>query len=155
MDFVDEYFNKVDEAITEELALRFMQENWKSVPNIQSDLVARDREMTESLEQLMSANNKPVSVIDELTGKKYGNGALEFSTDLSELYENERMNLRKLIADIFNKNQDKFNSEEEVFDMMAQVAMNGRVLEFARIFEATYGKGSFRRLGEGTAYKKD
>lgn len=155
VDFVDEYFNSVDEAITEELAIRFMRENWKSMPNIKSDLVARDKEMTESLEQLMFENSKPVSVIDEVTGKKYGSGALEFSTDLSQLYENERMNLRKLIGDIFSKNKDKLNSEEEVFEMMAQVAMNGRVLEFARIFETTYGKGSFRRLGEGTAYKKD
>jgi len=67
--------------------------------------------------------------------------------------EQERVDLHTFIYDIFIRNNDKFDSEEEVFDLFARAVLSGRLLPLARIIEKTYGKGSFRQIGEKTKEK--
>lgn len=55
-----------------------------------------------------------------------------------------------LIDDLYNKNAGSFASREEVFNLFARAVMTGRLLSVARLLEKTYGKGSFRELGEKT-----
>ena len=69
-------------------------------------------------------------------------------------YFKERAALKKLIQTLYEKNEDEFESEEEVFNLFAKAAISGRLLPVARLIEKTFGKGSFRELGEETAKRK-
>lgn len=51
-----------------------------------------------------------------------------------------------LIDDLHEKNQLRFKNREEIFRLMVDGKMTGKVLDFARLIESTYGKGSFRKL---------
>lgn len=114
-------FNGLDEAIIEELALRFEKEY---LPQIK-----------ESPEQLRAYGGPQIerSVLEAKKG----------------YYLEERRRLKYVIGDILKK-FDKFESEEEVFDIFAKAVMSGKLLEVAKLIEGTYGKGSFRKLGKET-----
>ena len=58
--------------------------------------------------------------------------------------------LKTFIDEIYEKNKDMFNSKDDIFKLFAQAAVGGQVLPLARVWEKTYGKGSFRDLGELT-----
>lgn len=54
----------------------------------------------------------------------------------------------ELTERIYELNKDKFNSEEEVFNIFAQATMTGRLLPVARLVKATFNdKKRFRELG--------
>lgn len=63
-------------------------------------------------------------------------------------YKQEREKLNKLIDELYEGNRDRFNNREEVFDVFARAVMTGRLSPVARLIEKTFGKGSFRELGE-------
>jgi len=54
---------------------------------------------------------------------------------------------------IYELNKDKY-SQEEIVDIFIDAGINGNLLKVARLVEETFGKGSFRVLGETTAVKK-
>lgn len=62
----------------------------------------------------------------------------------------DRKRLVELVDDLYNKNKDKFTSTQEVTDVFIRAQINGDLLPIARLVESTYGKGSFRKLGEIT-----
>ncbi|MGA2418161.1 MAG: hypothetical protein ABSF55_02900 [Candidatus Staskawiczbacteria bacterium] len=53
-----------------------------------------------------------------------------------------------VIKQVYNKNKNRFKSEEEVFNSFARSAMTGRLLEVARLIEKSFGKGVFKILGD-------
>lgn len=65
-------------------------------------------------------------------------------------YRKERDFLDKTVKEIYEKNKDEFESEEEIFNLFARATMSGRLLPLARVIEKTYGKGAFRKLGKKT-----
>jgi len=73
---------------------------------------------------------------------------------VSYTYPAERRELEALVKDIFERNRKEnggmFESEDEVLNLFGQAVMGGPMLDLARVVENTYGKGSFRRLGEAT-----
>ncbi len=52
---------------------------------------------------------------------------------------------------IYQKNKDKFNNKEDVFTEFAKVSFVGGLKNIAKLIENTFGKGSFRKLGERNA----
>lgn len=56
----------------------------------------------------------------------------------------------KLVDDIYNKNKDKFNSPKDVLLLFVKAAFTGRITEIGKLVESSFGKGSFRELGEKT-----
>ncbi len=63
-------------------------------------------------------------------------------------YEGEVRIFKEILEEIYNRNQDRFLSTEDVFNVFAESYMTGELLEIARIFKKTYGKKSFRKIGE-------
>ena len=57
---------------------------------------------------------------------------------------------KKIVEDLFIKNPGKFDSKEEIMEMFIKAQVTGNLLPVARLLEKTYGKGSFRKLGEET-----
>lgn len=64
-------------------------------------------------------------------------------------YSPQRIILENLIHHILKKNKSKFNSSTEVAKIFLKGLFEGRMLPLARLIEDIFGKGSFRRLGEG------
>lgn len=64
-------------------------------------------------------------------------------------YNPQRVMLDKLMSDILKKNAAKFKNPRDVALLFVKASFEGRVLPLARVIEDTFGKGSFRRLGEG------
>ncbi|MDB4940256.1 MAG: hypothetical protein JWO40_681 [Candidatus Doudnabacteria bacterium] len=56
--------------------------------------------------------------------------------------------LEALIQDLWEKNQDKFENIKSIWDIFINTQLNGNLLPIGRLIESTYGKGSFRKLGE-------
>ncbi len=57
---------------------------------------------------------------------------------------------KKIIEDLFIKNPGKFANSAEIMEMFIKAQVTGNLLPIARLFEKTYGKGSFRKFGEET-----
>jgi len=49
---------------------------------------------------------------------------------------------------LFEKNQDKFQSESEVKEIFRKSRFTGDLLELGRLIDKTFGKGTFRKIGE-------
>ena len=146
------FFHKIDEAIIEELNIRFFNDSYLDrIPALQDEVKLRqgvlegtkDKEKFGRKIQHVSRESIPGS--DQSTYHIY-----PFS------YKDERKRLNGLIRDLFQKNQDRFASREDVFQLFVDACMKGRLLPLARLFEHTegYGPGSFRKLGEETIQKR-
>ena len=63
-------------------------------------------------------------------------------------YKSERRILNTLIDKILEKNPDKFQDKEEVFEVFAKGMITGNILPVGRLVERTFGKGTLRKIGE-------
>ncbi|MDP3999420.1 MAG: hypothetical protein Q8P76_02405 [bacterium] len=133
------HFKDADEAIVEELTRRFCRETLKNLPVLQKDLGEVNE--VEKIDLIRSIGDVAFISFAEQGGQ--AKAVLHFYS-----YPEERRHLQKLIAELYEKNQPDFQSEEEVFDLFAKAVLTGRLLPIARLVEKTYGKGSFRQLSE-------
>ena len=53
-----------------------------------------------------------------------------------------------MIDKILEKNPDKFQDKEEVFEVFAKGMITGNILPVGRLVERTFGKGTLRKIGE-------
>lgn len=146
------YFKDIDEAIIQELTIRFDWKYFGYFSELEEDFVERQgaleaesRRTGESFEDLKRAL-AAVREEKRTDGHRF--------TARTPGYDEERERLYKLIDDLYQKNQTAFASKEEVFNLFAKATLTGRLLPIARLIEKTYGKGSFRKLGEETASSK-
>jgi len=63
-------------------------------------------------------------------------------------YPRQRKALNILVDKLFEKNKDKFKNREEVFEIFARGYMTGNIMPIGRMIEKTFGKGTFRKIGE-------
>ena len=63
-------------------------------------------------------------------------------------YELERKILNILIDKIFEKNSEKFQEREDVFEVFAKSIITGDILPMGRLIDSTFGRGTLRRIGE-------
>lgn len=142
------YLRDWNEAMTEELNIRFEDAYASRIP-----FVKEDREFkTFVFKKLAEKKGKtPEQVSREVlfVTKKEIDGQIEVSIH-QRPYALERKKLRTLVGDLYKENRDTFSSKEDVFTMFAQAHLRGDLLPLARLIDTTYGKGSFRLLGEAT-----
>jgi hypothetical protein len=53
-----------------------------------------------------------------------------------------------LIDKILERNSEKFQDREEIFEIFAKGMMTGNILPVGRLIERTFGNGTLRRIGE-------
>lgn len=143
---VNVFFKDINEAVTVELEKRFDNQHFESIDAISNDAETRNRIK-------WYAKGKGDDIALAIT-KQLESG--EWQTIIENYtYPKERKKLNKIIEEIYeaNKEEEGFNSPEDVFDIFAQAVMTGRLLKIADLCERTYGKGSFRALGEETKKK--
>jgi hypothetical protein len=145
----ERYFHNLNEGLTEELAKRFDKKYSEGIPSL-SEAATRRAEFITSIK-----SRNPEADTDEIKSvvtQEEPDG--QWKTTVSEyVYPEERYAFSELMKVLYEKNQDRFNSSEDVFRVFAQSASSGRLLEVARLVEDTLGEGSFQELGEKTKWR--
>jgi hypothetical protein len=139
------HLKQLNEAVTEELTKRFLQEYAPTQDIFKKDLETTRlfKEKLEKEKHITTVDGTPISTDDMAFGIDTGD---EFMyQDFS--YGDERSALRTLIKTIQEKNSDRFASEEAVFDEFAKAYFAGNLLPIARLINKTYGEKSFRAVG--------
>lgn len=134
------YFNELNEAVTEELVIRFYP-HLKNIPLLADEynelLETREKYEVKDLAAMrVDEFETPDGIEYEAHLKQYGYPAL-------------RKSLNKIIDSIYEKRKDDFNSEEEIFTVFAKAAMTGEVKELATLIDSTLGSGTFKKIAEG------
>jgi hypothetical protein len=136
------FFRDIDEAVIEELTIRFDQRYFAEIPSLEEEIAAREafkREVNGDTGEILSCITR-----EEDDGT--------WTTTVHEYaYAQLRENLWSLIDQIYKHNSEQFASKEEIFTIFAKAVLTGRLLELGRLVEKTFGKGSFRGLGQKTA----
>ena len=138
------YFKDLDEAVTEELTLRFIDKYFTS-----DSLLVQDDYFTKIMNMMGEKNTQPIRFDLGLTDAE----TYVMMTSAGSTYDRERTELWKLILNVKEKNSDKFESPEDIFNIFAKKYFTGNALALARLIEKIYGKDSFRKLGEKTKAK--
>lgn len=90
-----------------------------------------EKTLSEAFNRSLEAQEKPKNIITE-----------------SFAYQQERKILNTLVDKIFERNPEKFQDREEVFEVFAKGMMNGNILPVGRLIEKTFGNGTLRRIGK-------
>jgi hypothetical protein len=134
------YFRDMDEAIIEELVIRFDQHYFSRIGLLSNEIQRRD-ELRMRLPSAVGIAAVHTSQTDEA----------RWQTTIERYrYAPQRAALKELIQEIFERNRHDFESKEDVFRLFVRGSLTGRLLEIARLIERAFGKGSFRALAEGT-----
>lgn len=143
-------FHKLNESVITELEIRFERACMVEWPELATELKARD----EYIEQIARRDNVPVERVRQTVAGVKGTESTGHKW-VSYPYHEERQQFNSLVDELFEKNKNDFESKEEVFRLFAEATMAGKLLPVARLIEKTFGKGSFRRVGEKSADKPD
>lgn len=126
------YFALLNEAVTEELTVRFLEQN-KNNPIFQDGF------------SKIAEGPKMAYVANESTSDspKFIVGPFHFE---------ERESLRTLIKKLEQQNTEI--NQTEIFDLFVKAYFTGNILPLSRLIEKSFGKGTFRKIGEIADYKE-
>lgn len=150
----EKYFEDIDEALIEELMMRFEWRYFFQIPAIAEEYKMKEEWMEIQHRGSEGEANKIRREIARVEGLQWGDDGYWEAGIIGYQYKNERAELRVLIDDLYEKNKDHFTSREDVFAVFVKAAMTGKLFEVGRLVTKTYGQGSFRELGERTAKRK-
>lgn len=146
------YFYDLDESIITELTMRFDWKYFPQLPQLAGECQRRQEILEGGSRRLGKSIEKLRREIANVTTNRLEDGRW-VTTLKGYSWDKERAKFNKLIDDLYEKNESEFSSREEVFDLFARAVMTERLLPVARLVEKTFGKGSFRKIGEGAREK--
>lgn len=132
-------FGVLNEAVTEELTIRFIRK-LADHPFIKPERQEKERYLAK-----WGEDDDPELIYVEESHPSPGRIS---HTSHSFGYPNERRALNVLIDKLVQKNAEKFKDREVVFEMFASAALNGHLLQLAKLIEQSFGKGAFRKIAE-------
>ena len=154
------YFVNLNEAVTEEMTKRFAA-NFFDNPLFAGeakqtkDVIARYPRAVTGSGELLFDNDTFYAEVDskktwgEAVGRLFGTQEKPKKiTTEGFTYQSERKILNTLIDKILERNHDKFQDREEVFEIFSKGMMTGNILPIGRLIEKTFGNGTLRRIGE-------
>jgi hypothetical protein len=154
------YFVNLNEAVTEEMTKRFATKLFDN-PLFAGE-IKQTKDVITRYPRAVTGSGEPLFDEDtfyaEVAGKKSWHeavgrlfGVQEKSKKITTegfTYQSERKILNTLIDKILERNQDKFQDREEIFEVFAKGMMTGNILPVGRLIERTFGNGTLRRIGE-------
>ncbi len=131
--FTSDYFEELNEALTEELMIRFYPV-LKDIPSLESDYA----NVLNMREKFSDPNISSVKIEEKPD---------HFEVQLKNfVYKDVRQALNKLVDIIYEKNSARFSTREDAFSMFAKAAMTGEIRELAQTIESTLGAGSLKKI---------
>lgn len=141
------HFRMLNEAVTEELTRRFIGEQ-REHPLFKDEIDAH----------LKSAQAVRARMGDEAYAERYPSGTFmshvvfvgkkPMIEPQTIVYERQRRALAALIDKLYKANPEDFKDRDEVFDLFAKAMFSGQMLPLGRLIEKSFGKKTFRTLGE-------
>jgi hypothetical protein len=128
-------FFDINEALTTELQIRFMQQHVRDLHSIEPEKI--EATLMKAVLEGRVMNVDVEKIDDGLEAKAY-----------PYPYREQRKKFNDIIDELYQKNHDKFASREDVFKLFVAAAYTGQLLPLSRLVEQTRGKGSFRAMGE-------
>lgn len=141
-------FHKLNESVITELEIRFEKNYMTQWPELEEELDARDN----YIEQVVTRDRVPIEVMRQTVAGIKGDEATGYKW-VSYPYHKERQQFNSLIDELFARNKHDFVSREQIFNLFADATLTGRLLPIVRLIEKSFGKGSFRTIGERSADK--
>lgn len=146
------YFYDTDEALINELTMRFDWQYFSKLPQLQEEYVKRQKVRESIITKhditVEQAQHDIANIETKMENDEY------LSIIRGYTYDEERKSLNNLIDDLYEKNKSDFSVREEVFNIFAKAVMTGRLLPVARLIEKTYGKDSFRKIGANSGKRE-
>lgn len=143
-------FHRLNESVITELEIRFEKTYMMKWPELEIELQTRDV----YIEQIAQQTSRPIETVKQEVAGVKGDETLGYK-GVSYPYHEERQQFNSLVDELYEKNKGDFEFREDVFKLFAEATMTGRLLTTARLIEKTFGKGSFRVIGERSADKPD
>src|SRR3989344_2407997 len=97
------------------------------------------------LENLTKSNDLPDALKKQI--EKVPNEKREEKI-FGAVYVPEQLRLIDIAEKIYGKNRDRFKNAGEVLRLFYKSMFSGELLQVARLIEKTFGKGSFKKIGE-------
>jgi len=159
----DLYFMNLNEAVTEELTKRSLKkllEHKLFTNEIEQTITIMSQypqAITDSGNPLFDEDTFYAEVqgskswresVDRLFGRRILGSSITKISIEGFTYQPERKILNILIDKILERNSDKFQDREEVFEVFAKGMMTGNILPIGRLVDLTFGKGTLRSIGE-------
>lgn len=145
------YYSMLDEGLTEELSKRTVEELKRN----RHSLVADEAEETSKVQAEYGKKNGEVGEFfsKDLLWAKYldendPRRAEYRVTGFEYAYTEQRDVLYMLVDKLYAKNAGQFTDKEQVFDLFFKGKMQGNFLSIAKLIDKTFGKGTFRKIGE-------
>ena len=147
----DKYFVNLDEAITEELTIKFQKNVLGNHPCFE-----KENKLIEEYVEQRKQNGKGTKT-DEVSAvlKKtfYSADKKEKTKFYPQMasYKKQRIIFNTLVDKLYDKNQDKFEDREEVFDLFAKSIFTGNIVSrgsWGRLVDETFGSGTLQKIAE-------
>lgn len=147
------YFSSLNEAVTEEIVKRYTIEHIKELSNdpFLAEEIKQTRETINKYPDIKKNSGEPLFDDDIF----YANVVEVLEAERSVVvaakgfsYREERLALNSLINKLFNKNKENFKDQDEVFEIFEKGMITGNILPIGRLIDGTFGKGTFRKIGE-------
>ena len=132
------FFGALEEAVTEMLTKRLMEEKFKTDLKFASIHQVTDQLMQANktdMEQKGVVKSEVIFLDANGDGRRYG-------------YINERGGVEALIDKLYIRNPTQFKNTEEVFEVFARAKFTGNMLPLGRLIEGSFGSGAFRKIAE-------
>lgn len=152
-----QYFNNLNEAVTEEITKEIIET--VEHPLLQGN-VAQTERVRSQYPHATDPSGKPffdddtfyARLADETTlkdraGRVFGKERSRALAGEGFGYRRERDTLRQLIEKLFRRNS-QFKDVSEIHDLFRRGMMTGDILPLGRLIDRTFGKGTLRRIGE-------
>lgn len=115
-------------------------------------IISRDGKTTyfEKLDEAVTEELTKKVVLELMNGPLFNNEGDKTEQTKANLftYKEEREFLNNLIDKIFEVNKEKFKNKDELMEIFYKGMLNGNIFPLAKLVDSSFGKGSFRRLGE-------
>lgn len=154
------YFTNLNEAVTEEMTKKFATKLFdnslftKESKQTKNIMIKYPGSVTASGEPLFSDDTFYAKIED----KESWSETVGHKSDLQEkpkkmitkvfTHQQERKILNTMIDKIYERNSEKFQTRDEVFEVFAKGMMTGNILPAGRLIEKTFGSSTLRRIGE-------
>lgn len=136
----DQAFERLNEAVTEELAKRLTRANRDDATVADEAAILR-----RGLAGMSPEQQEEITYIE--IGERLEGDRVEVKR-FGAAYPQERQALKMLISKLQERNPQRFRDKDEWLDLFASAMFTGHLLELARTIENTFGQGAFRKLGE-------
>ncbi len=140
------HFQDLNEAVTEELTVRFVHRMAETDPSTRSAYRELEQSLLASGCDSEQAARVSASELHSIKTVQTESGEKEFVMSYFG-YPNERQALNLLVDKLFEKNARDYADREKVFDLFVKAALHGSLLDLARLIEKTFGQGAFRKIG--------